>query len=531
VDVIVIGGGVNGLVAAACLAKKKLETVVVERQPDVGGAAATSELAPGFHVPTLSHALGPVHRDVIRALRLDHTAGLDWLVPDPALTSLGEDGHLVSFHRDAVLTAGSINRISPHDASAWRQFLQTTHRVAAVLGALDRQPPPPLDDPSARDWWRLVGAGRRARALGRRDRARLARWMPMAVGDLVDEWFESDLVRAALAARALLGTFGGPRSAGTGAALLQRIAEDSMPVGSGLTARGGPGAVARALAARAKSYGATIRSNARVARVLSKNGRAVGVSLDNGIELTARAVVSAIDPRATLLGLVDPMDLPPSFRERARHIRGRGLTAKINLALSGLPEFPAFAGDPLPLRGRLLVAPTLDYLERAFDAAKYDAISDEPWLEITVPSVIDPSLTPSGCHVMSLYAHCAPERLREGTWDEHKSTLYRRVMAVLAPHAPGLESLVTAREVITAADIGATWGTTGGHMFHGEAALDQYWVARPLLGWSQYRTPLGGLYLASAGTHPGGGLTGLPGLHAARVVAEALQKKDETATR
>ncbi len=195
-DVIVIGGGVNGLVAAAWLARQKLETVVLERQPEVGGAAATSELAPGFHVPALSHALGPVHRDVIRALRLDHTAGLDLLVPDPALTSLGPDGQVVSFHRDAVLTAGSINRISPRDAGAWRQFLQTTHRVAAVLGALDRQPPPPLDDASLRDWWRLVGAGRRARALGRRDRARLARWMPMAVADLVDEWFESDLVRA-----------------------------------------------------------------------------------------------------------------------------------------------------------------------------------------------------------------------------------------------------------------------------------------------------------------------------------------------
>jgi len=526
-DVIVVGGGVNGLVAAACLAKSKLETVVLERQPGVGGAAATAELVPGFHVPALSHALGPVHRDVIRALRLDHAAGLDLLVPDPALTSLGPDGQVVSFHRDAVLTAGSINRISPHDAGAWRQFLQTTHRVGAVLGALDRQPPPPLDGATVRDWWRLVGAGRRARALGRRDRARLARWMPMAVGDLVDEWFESDMVRAAVAARALLGTFGGPRSAGTGAALLQRIAEDPMPVGSGLTARGGPAAVARAIAARATSYGAAIRTNARVARVLSKNGRAVGVALDNGIELTARAVVSAIDPRATLLGLVDPMDLPPSFRERVRHIRGRGLTAKINLALSGLPEFPAFAGDPLPLRGRLLVAPHLDYLERAFDAAKYDAISDEPWLEMTVPSVLDPSLTPAGGHVMSIYAQCAPARLRDGSWDEHKSTLYRRVMTALAPHAPGLESLVTAREVITAADIAAQWGTTGGHMYHGESTLDQYWVARPLLGWSQYRTPLEGLYVASAGAHPGGGLTGLPGFHAAGVVARDLQKKGQ----
>ena len=524
-DVIIVGGGVNGLVAAAWLAQRKFTVTVVERQPIVGGAAATSDLGSDVHIPALSHALGPVHRDVVRAFQLDHAHGLDFLAPDPALTTLGADGHLVSFHRDDVLTAGSIQRVSVHDATVWRDFVHTAHRLAGVIAALNRQPPPPIDDATARDWWRLIGAGRKARALGRRDLATLARWLPMSVADLVSEWFESDLVRAAIAARALVGTFAGPRSAGTGAALLQRLAEDPHPVGSGITARGGPGALARALAARAEAHGATITTDARVVRILADNGRVAGVALENGIELAARAVVSAIDPRETVRALVDPMDLPPSFRERIRHVRGRGLTAKINLALSALPEFPAFAGDALPLRGRILIAPSLTYLERAFDAAKYGAISDDPWIEATLPSVLDPSLAPNGGHVMSIYAQCAPAALRDASWDQARDTLYERVMHVLTRHAPNLPSLITAREIITAADLEAHWGITGGHMFHGEGALDQFWTARPVLGWSQYRTPLPGLFFASAGTHPGGGLTGLPGLHAGRAVEAALRQR------
>jgi phytoene dehydrogenase-like protein len=523
VDVLIIGGGVNGLVAGAWLARRRLKVLIVERQPVVGGAAATSELAPGFHVPALSHSLGPVHRDVVRALDLDRGAGLEWLTPDPALTSLGADGRVVSFHQDAVLTAGSINTISAKDAAAWRGFLHSAHRIASVIASLNRRPPPSLDEISASDWWRLANVGRRARGLGRADLARLTRWMPMSVADLVDEWFESDLVRAALAARALLGMFAGPRSAGTGASLLQRMAEDPMPVGSGVTARGGPGALARAIVMRAEAAGARIRTDARVVRVRSKDGKATGVVLDDGSEISARTVVSALDPRETMARLVDPMDVPPSYRERVGHIRGRGLTAKINLALSALPTFPAFAGDAVPLRGRLLIAPSLDYLERAFDAAKYGEISQAPWLEVTIPSVLDPSLATAGGHVMSIYAQSAPASLRAGSWHDHKDVLVNRVLDVLRAHAPGIDALIVAREVITAEDLEQHWGITGGHIFHGEMTLDQFWVARPALGWSQYTTPLNGLYLASAGTHPGGGMTGLSGLLAAKAVADGIK--------
>lgn len=522
-DVIVIGGGINGLVAAAWLAKQDLETVLLEGRPSLGGAASSAELAPNFQVPALSHSLGPVHADVIRALRLTQVPGLEFLVPDPALTTLAPDGRLVSFHRDAVLTATSIQGVSAKDATTWRQFVQTAHRLAGVLASLDRHPPPPLDDASFGDWWRLAGAGNRLRALGRRDRARLARWIPMAVADIVTDWFESDLVCAAIAARALVGTFAGPRSAGTGAGLLQRVAEDPVPVGSGITARGGPGALARALAVRAESYRATITTGAPVARIVSKDGRATGVVLEDGKELTARAVVSAVGPKTTLLDLVDPMDLPAAFRERVRHHRARGVTTKINLALSGAPIFPAVAGDPLPLRGRLLIAPGLNYLERAFDAVKYGRVAEEPWLEISVPSILDSSLAPPDRHVMSIYAHGTPPAPSAEEAEAHRDRIYRRVMGVLTPHAPGLDALVIKSDVITPTDLETDWGMAGGHMFHGEMALDQYWIGRPLLGWAQYRTPLECLYLASAGTHPGGGLTGLSGLHAARRVVTDLK--------
>jgi len=524
-DVVVIGGGLNGLVAGAWLARRKFSTLIVEMRPAVGGAAATSELAPGFRVPALSHALGPLHRDVIRALNLDHAGGVQMIAPDPALTSLGANGEHVAFHRDPVLTAASIHRISPADAVRWQPFLHSAQRVAAVIAALNRHPPPSIDDARTRDLLKLVTAVRRARAMGARDLGRLFRWLPMAVADLAAEWFGHDLVRGAIAAHGVFGSLAGPRSAGTGAALLQRIADDPLPVGSGITARGGPGALAAEIAAIATRAGAEIAIGSRVTRVVCEGSRAVGVVLDNGTSIGARAVVSAIDPRRTLLDLVDHAELPPSVAERMRHYRARGVTAKINLALSAMPEFPALDGDAVPLRGRLLVAPSPDYIERAHDAAKYGQMSDEPWLELAFPSVADPSLAPDGCHVLSMYVHAAPRDLRSTTWAQQREELYARAMRVLEPHATRIDPLIVAREIITPEDLESGWGLSGGHIFHGEPALDQFWAARPLLGWAEYRTPIASLFLASAGTHPGGGLTGMSGLLAARAVEGALRPR------
>lgn len=523
-DVIVIGAGLNGLVAATVLAKRKLSTLVLERRPVAGGAALTSDLGPGFRAPTLTHALGPVHADVLRVLRLDR-AHVEFITPDPALTALGRDGKLVVFHRDPVLTAGSIDRLSPHDAGRWRDFLRATHRFGEIVGALNRHQPPSMDDMKARDWWRLLKTGRKAKNLGRRDLAHLVRWLPMPVADLTSEWFENDLLRAAISARAVFGNFAGPRSAGTGGMLLQRLAEDAMPVGSGITVRGGPGALISGVVAEAERAGVSVRTGARVARITAKHERVTGVVLDNGEEIAAEVVVSAVDPRQTFLGLVDPADLTPTFRERAANYRARGVTAKINLALSAQPSFPALHGDVVPLRGRFLIAPDLDYLERAFDAAKYGEFSPEPWLELCLPTMSDPSLAPDGRHVMSIYVHVAPRHLRQGPWAAARESLYQAALRVLQPHVGDLGSLVIAREILTPEDLERDWGLSGGHIFHGEPTLDQSWLARPLLGWAQYRTPITGLYLAGAGTHPGGGLNGLSGLLAARAVARDRTKR------
>jgi phytoene dehydrogenase-like protein len=516
-DVVVIGAGTNALVAATLMARKRLSVVVLEQRPVVGGAAITTEFAPGFQAPTLAHALGPFPADLAKTLQLEKT-GLQLITPDPALTALGRNGQAIVVQRDPVFTAESINRLSARDAARWREFVDTIARVASVIGRVNRVGAPSVNGVSRREAWRLLSAGRRARALGRKDLSRLLRWMPMTVADLTAEWFETDLLQAAIAARAIFGNFAGPWSAGTGGMLLQRVAEDPMPLGSSVTAVGGPGAFSQALATVAKQAGVTIRTGAGVARILAKNGRVTGVALETGEEIAARAVVSGIDPGRTLLDLVDPMDLDPIFRQRAGHIRARGMTAKIHLALSALPDFPAIAHDPLSLRGRVLIAPGVDYLERAFDAAKYGAFSPAPWLDLAIPSVLDPSLAPARQHVMSIAVHAAPRQLRGTTWNEQRNPLYRAVMDTLAVHAPALESMVVGAEIITPEDLETRWGFRGGHIFHGEPALDQWWFARPLLGWADHRTPIERLYLCSAGTHPGGGITGVSGQLAAMAV-------------
>lgn len=524
-DVIVIGAGHNGLIAASLLAKAGHSVLVLERRDACGGMAVTREFEPGFQAPTLTHAIGPLAPEVTRAmkqLRFDR-GGLHFITPDPALTTLGRDGQRISFHRDAVFTAESINRLgSTNDAGRWRDFLDTTQKLAAVFRDLNRHPVPDIDEPTRGDLWRLFNTGRRARKLGRKNLSRLIRYVPMAVADLAGEWFEHDLVRATIAARAIFGHFAGPWSAGTGGLLLQRLAEDPMPFGSGITVAGGPGALSRALQTVAETAGVKIRTSAPVARVRTARGVATGVILEDGEEIASRVVLGALDPKSTLQRLIDPSDLPPVFTERVRNIRSRGVTAKVNLALSARPDFAALAGDDIALRGRLLLAAGIDDLERAFDAAKYGEMPERPWLDVSVPTIVDGSLAPEGRHVMSIVAHTIPHTLRDDTIDEH-DLLFRRVIDVIAPHVPGIESLVVGREVLMPADIERDWGVAGGHIYHGEQTLDQWWATRPLLGWADGTTPIDRLYLTGAGTHGGGGVTGMPGWHAAHRVGTALK--------
>ena len=519
-DVIVIGGGLNGLIAAMWLARRQYSVLVVERQAQVGGAAVTEVTPKGFHRPTLSHAIGPLSQDVIRSLRLDRLP-IEFLRPEPALTVLGHEQTAISFHRDHVLTAASIARVSEADAGQWQPFVDTMLRLSNVLVALNQRPAPSVDDPATADLWHLLKVGRRVRGLGRRDLARLSRYLPIAVADLVAEWFEHDLTQTAVAARGVFGHPVGPWSAGTGALLLQRVAEDPMPVGGGVTVKGGPGALTAALLAAATDLGVQVRTGSEVTSVMTRGGSAVGVVLASGEELPAHAVVSAIPPKTLLTQLVDPGDLPPVFRQRIGQVRSRGVTAKVNLSLDGLPEFPALNGDAVPLSGRLLLAGSIDELERAHDAAKYGEVPGRPWIELSLPSVIDTALAPEGRHVLSAYVHNVP-----ASADIDRDRVYAATMAVLGEHAPDIDGLVLEHDVLTPADLESRWGLSGGHIFHGEGALDQWYAGRPLLGWAHHHaTPVDGLFLASAGSHPGGGLTGQAGLNAARVIATRLDKR------
>jgi phytoene dehydrogenase-like protein len=400
------------------------------------------------------------------------------------------------------------------DAQRYPDFCATLSRVRAFVGDVMANTPPEIERPTRSDLWSMLMLGRRFRGLGKKNAYRLLRWAPMSAADFVSEWFESEPLRAAIAAGGIFGTALGPRSAGSAAVLLMR-----MSVGDGRPrlVRGGVGALTSALASAARAAGVEIRTKAEVGRVRVKEGRTTGVTLVSGEDLAATTVVSNADPRRTLLGLVDPVDLEPGFLARARSYRSAGTVAKINLALSALPTFTA-APDSGVLRGVIHIGPDLDYLERAFDASKYGAWSPHPYMEVTIPSLTDPSLAPPGAHVMSITAQYAPYRLRFTEWADAAPRFADAAIDTLAEYAPDLKRLIVHRQVITPADLESRYGLTGGHVFHGELSLDQLVTMRPLLGWARYRTPILGLYLCGAGTHPGYGVSGLSGLNAAREI-------------
>jgi phytoene dehydrogenase-like protein len=443
--------------------------------------------------------------------------GVNFVHPDPRLVSLSGDGRALVFSADPVRTADAIKPFSAKDAAKYPEFCAALARIGAFLDHLLETAPPAIDAPDAGEMWQLLKTGRRFRALGRRDGFALLRWGPMAVADLVAEWFESDLLQAAIAARGVHGTASGPWSAGTGAVLLLAAAIDPVPGGSSVTAAGGPGAVSHAMADAAREAGAEIRTNAPVARILVKNGAAAGVALADGTEIAATTVISGADPRHTFLTLLDPIELDPGFLTRIRNYRCSGTVAKVNLALRALPHFRGLGGGAAAasLGGRVIVAPGIDYLEHAFDASKYGELSAAPYLDVAFPSLHDPSMAPAGRHVMSVHVQYAPYKLRAG-WDAQRDTLGDLVLRTLEEHAPGLTGLVEHRQVLTPLDLERTFGLTGGHIHHGELALDQLFTMRPTLGWADYRTPIHGLFLCGSGTHPGNGLTGLSGANAAR---------------
>ncbi len=522
-DTIIIGGGHNGLTAAFYLAKAGRKPLVLERRSIVGGAAITEALAPGFRCPTLAHATGPLRPSVVRDMQLGRR-GVEFLESDPRLVALDPEGRSIAFYTDVAKTAEAIRTFSPKDADRYPEFCDTVARLGGFLSHLLEDTPPSLSGTSVGDLWALIKTGRRFRALSRTDRFRLLRWGPMPVADLLAEWFETDLLQAALAARGIFGTAQGPWSAGTGALLLLHAGVDPAPAGRTVTVTGGPGVLTSAMAAAAREAGAEIRVGADVARVAVRNGHAVGVRLADGTELAADAVVANTDPRRTFLTLVDPVDLDPGFVTKARNYRSKGTVAKLNFALAGLPVFRGVHRSA-DLHARLHIGPGIDYLERAFDASKYGDISAEPYLEVTIPTLQDPGLAPAGRHILSVYMQFAPYSLaNRQEWSGARDVLAARTLLTLERYAPGVSSLIEHQQVITPIDLEETYGLTGGHIFHGEPALDQLFTMRPILGWAQYLTPIHGLYLCGAGAHPGGGLTAGPGQNAARAILEDLKR-------
>ncbi|MGA2234137.1 MAG: NAD(P)/FAD-dependent oxidoreductase [Terriglobales bacterium] len=524
-DVIIVGGGHNGLVAAFYLAKAGVKPLVLERRAQVGGAAITDEFHPGFRCSTLAHNTGPLRADIVRDMQLEKH-GLKLTTPDVSTVSLLPDGRSLVLYSDPRKAAQEIAQWSQKDAASYLDFSTALGKIGKVIGEALLLTPPNIDSPSSGDLWGMLKTGRSIRNLGKKDMYRALRWGPMAVADLAAEFFDTEPLRATIAARGIFGTFLGPWSAGSALVFLLRAAADPNPAGSVQFPAGGIGAITLAMAAAAKQAGAEIRTGADISEIRVKDGVATGVVLTTGEEISARAVVSNADPKRTLMRLVDPAHLAPDFIQKIKNYRCMGAVAKINLAISALPEFTALKakGNRDLLKGRIQISPEIDYLERAFDESKYGNFSRQPYLEITFPSLSDPSLAPAGQHVMSIYMQYAPYKMKNSDWESQRTALGETVAKTVTQYAPNLPQTILGHQIITPKDLEETYGLTGGHIFHGELALDQFFTMRPLLNWARYQTPIERLYLCGSGTHPGTGLTGGSGANAAREIAKALKR-------
>ena len=526
--VLLIGGGHNALITAFYLAKGGFKPTVLERREFVGGGAVTEEFHPGFKASTLAHTLGPLRADIARDLQLQKF-DLHLIQPEPRLFAPAPDGPGLLFYGSAAKTSAGIAHLSPKDGGRYTEFADALEEIAEVFGQIASITPPAIDHPSPEDFWNLFVTGRSVRGLGKSGIFDMLRWGPMAAADFVAEFFDTELLRAAIAARGIFGANLGPWSAGSTALLLLRAAADPHPVGSAAFPRGGLGEFSRALAQAAKKAGAEIRTAAEVKQILTKNGAVSGVALADGEEIACAAVVSGVDPKRTFFKLLDPANLDPVFAMRMRNFRATGSMAKVHLALGDLPNFPSLAevASPVDVRvalsGRIHIGHEIDYLEKAFDASKYGEISKAPYLDVTIPTLLDPSLAPEGKHVLSACFQFAPYKLKTGTWEERRGELANGVIKTLSAYMPNLPRLVESAHVVTPLDLETTYGFTGGHIFHGELALDQLFTMRPILDWARYQTPVKGLFLCSNGTHPGNGLTGASGANAAKEIIHELR--------
>jgi phytoene dehydrogenase-like protein len=519
-DAVVIGGGHNGLVNAAYLARAGRKVLVLERRHVLGGAAVTEEVFPGFRFSVCSYVVSLLRPDIIRELDLPRH-GLEILPLDGTFTPMPSGDYLWRVN-DHARTRREIARHSRLDAEAYDEYGKAMVDMARfVKPILDMSPPDPLSL-HPRDLKKLLFLARRFQALSRDDKYNQIQLMTMSAADFLDQWFETDVLKATMSASGIIGTFLGVRSPGTAYVLLHHyMGEIDGAFRSWGFARGGTGAISNAIGDAAREAGVEIRTSAPVAKVVVQHNRATTVVLANGDEIDADIISSSADPNVTFLKLVGAEHLPGEFVDEIRRYKYRGSSGKVNLALDALPQFTCLPGSGPHLRGAISISPAIDYMERAYDDAKYGRFSRRPYIDMVIPTLTDPSVAPPGKHILSCFVQYAPYHLKDTTWDQERERFGDTVIDTLAEYAPNIRNIILHRQVVTPLDLEREWGLTEGNIFQGELSLEQLFFLRPVPGFAQYRSPIKNLYMCGSATHPGGGIMGAPGRNAAlRILAD-----------
>ncbi len=524
-DAIVVGAGHNGLVTACMLARAGLRVQVLERNPWVGGAAVSRSLVPGFTYSNCSYVCSLLRPEIIRALELPRF-GLQIIPYEGGGTMMRDGGHLAIYQNHDAMRR-EIARHSRRDAEAYDRYSRDVMRQCKFIKPLLMRAPPDPASFAPRDLMELVYLGQRFHRMGEARMLDTVRFYTMSAADFLDEYFESEIIKAHLAGSSIIGTALGPRSPGTAYVLLHHYMGDiDDAVGAWGFARGGMGAVSGALKASLEASGGSVRTDADVRTIVVRNGRAGGVALASGEQIEAATVVSNMDVKRTFLQAVEPAHLPAEFVRAVRNFKIRGSSGKLNIALDSLPEFPAFPADSPCIRGDLHITDSIDMLERAYDDWKAGRWSQKPYVDMLLPSLIDPTMAPDGQHYMSVFVQYAPYRLADGEWtSERRQAFGDTVIDAIAAHSPGFRRRILHAEIRTPWDIENEVGLTEGNIFQGELTMDQLLFNRPIPGYAQYRSPITGLYLCGSSTHPGGGVMGAPGANAARTILRDLRRQ------
>jgi phytoene dehydrogenase-like protein len=522
-DAIVIGGGHNGLVNAAYLARAGKKVCVLERRQVLGGAAVTEEIVPGFLFSECSYVVSLLRPEIIRELDLPRH-GLEILPLDGTFTPMPNGDYLWRMN-DHARTLREIRRHSRVDAEAYDEFSKMMTPMCRFVKPILSMIPPDPTTLRPRDLQRLYFLGQRFRELSSDERYTLVQLMTMSAADFLDQWFETDVLKATMSASGIIGTFLGIRSPGTAYVLLHHyMGEIDGAFRSWGFSRGGTGAISNSIASAARELGVEIRTQAPVEKIIVKNGRAAGVALKNGDELSASVISSSVDPHLTFEKFLAPSELPSDFLEGVRRYKFRGSSGKVNLALDALPDFKCMPGQGPHLRGAISISPSIDYMERAYDDAKYGHYSRRPYIDMVIPSLTDPSVAPPGKHVLSCFVQYAPYKLAQGTWDDYKEAFGDNVIKTIAEYAPNIKKIIVDRQILTPLDLEREFGLTQGNIFQGELSLEQLFFLRPVPGWAYYRTPIDNLYMCGSATHPGGGIMGAPGRIASQVILKDWSK-------